>query len=55
MDGLGVEKDEAEGVKWYSTAAEKGHAFAEYSFAILSDKTELRHGSNWQSRRKIKG
>src|ERR1035437_6349585 len=31
MDGLGVEKDEAEGVKWYSTAAEKGNPFAEYS------------------------
>lgn len=31
MNGLGMEKDEAKGVKWYSTAAEKGDAFAEYS------------------------
>jgi TPR repeat protein len=32
--GIGVPKDEAEAVKWYSKAAEQGDAAAQYNLAI---------------------
>ncbi len=32
--GLGVEKDDAEAVRWYRLAAEQGHAVAQYSLGL---------------------
>jgi TPR repeat protein len=33
--GGGVEKDEAEAVKWYKTAAQQGHAKAQYDLGRM--------------------
>ncbi len=35
--GHGVERDDAEAVKWFSKAAEQGNAFAQFNLGILKD------------------
>jgi TPR repeat protein len=34
-DGLGVSKDEAKAVEWYSAAAAQGHAQAQFNLGML--------------------
>jgi TPR repeat protein len=34
MYGMGVAKDEAEGVRWYRKAAEQGHAWAQFHLGL---------------------
>ncbi len=37
-DGLGIDKDETEAIKWYAMAAQRGHAAAQFTLGKMYEE-----------------